>query len=156
MSPPQIPLPQEGDNSLSRADNSAPQVFSFNLCPHFTRQDRDTKVLIPDALFMYWRHHQGQTAQLAKRQSCLGLPEGRATLAPSSLPAGCPQRGRSRTPEGGSSLPPAQPRLRGQSYSCLQGIVHCRASTERRGASGVPRGLAQVGQMGMQGVRRGK
>lgn len=56
-----------------------------------------------------WRHHQSQTTRLAKRQSCPGLPEGRAARAASSLPAGCPERGRSWTVQWGSSLSLACP-----------------------------------------------
>lgn len=41
----------------------------------------------------------------------------------------------------GSSLLPAQPRLHRESCLCLQSIIHCRASTKRRKASGALRCL---------------
>lgn len=75
-----------------------------------------TKGLIPEVLFTYDKlanacsgHCRSQTTCLAKRQSCLGLPEGRAAA---SLPARCPERDapgahrRSWSMQGNSSLLP--------------------------------------------------
>ncbi|EOB05583.1 hypothetical protein Anapl_06935 [Anas platyrhynchos] len=99
----------------SRQDgNQAPMRAALSSLPSLGLQDKDhalssftaalyqlspqiwTKGLIPEVLFTYDKlanacsgHCRSQTTCLAKRQSCLGLPEGRAAA---SLPARCPER----------------------------------------------------------------